>query len=71
MVWYQTFDSLDILISAEVSPILRWVCFNEPVQEQKVESAITLSDYETTIKKRTGSSCVFTGSGKVRKGGER
>ena len=48
----------------------RGVRFNEPVQVQKVESVVTLSDCETTIKKRTDSSCVFTCSGKVQKGGE-
>ena len=53
LFWYQTFDSLDILISAEMSQILRkfklhrekWhgrgICFNEPAQVQKVESIIT------------------------------
>ena len=38
---------------------------------QKVESANTRSDWKTTNKKRTYSSCVFTCSGKVQKGGER
>ena len=53
LFWYQTFDSLDVLNSAEVSLALRkfklhqenWhiigVSFNEPVQVQKVESIIT------------------------------
>ena len=52
LFWYQTFDSLDILISAEVSLILRNLSFikkidkensffNEPVWVQKVEGLIT------------------------------
>ena len=49
----------------------RGVHFNEPVQVQKVEIVFTYSDCETTIKKRTDTSCAFTCSGKVRKGVER
>ena len=38
---------------------------------QKVESINIQSDCKTTSKKGTDSSCVFSGSGKVGKGGER
>ena len=82
MFWYQTFDSLDILISNfKVILILRkfkpwenWhgrgIRFNEPVQVQRVERFNTKSDGETTIKKKTYLSYVITHSGKVGKGGE-
>ena len=39
-------------------------------KKQKVESVNIQSDWKTTNKKKTGSSCVFTCSRKVRKGGE-
>ena len=38
---------------------------------QKVESANIKSDFKATSKKRADSSCVFTRSEKLRKGGER
>ena len=46
-------------------PLVMW-------KVQKIESIYYIqSDCKTTSKKRTGSSCVFTCSGKVWKGGER
>ena len=55
------------------------VCFNKPVQGEKIESVITQSGCKKTSKKRTDSSCMLTRSGKkvkkkkkrVRKVGER
>ena len=51
------------------------VFFFVPLAVRKVEKVESIyyiqSDCETTSKKSTDSSCVFTRSGKVRKGGER
>ena len=43
------------------------VGFNEPVQVQKLDIVIIESDCETTRKKITDSSCLFTRSVEVRK----
>ena len=40
------------------------VCFNKPVQGEKIESVITQSGCKRTSKKRTDSSCMLTRSGK-------
>ena len=40
------------------------VCFNKPVQGEKIESVITQSGCKKTSKKRTDSSCMLTRSGK-------
>ena len=40
------------------------------LSNKKRRRALLQSDCETTIKQRTDSSCLFTRSGKVRKGGK-
>ena len=69
----QIFDSLDILISAEVSLILRKLSFIKKLTWKIDEEWRVLLPRvtETASRKRTDSSCVFTRNGSVRKCGER
>ena len=85
VVYYYSLTQLYRQINYSYSEISQWnvlevklkllvFVFFVPVvmrKVQKVESPNIQSDCETTSKKRTDSSCAFTRSGKVQKGGER